>query len=161
VHIFEQGSAEIECHLKFRDWLRNNPEDKDTYAELKKNLAIKFPHDIALYCSGKDAFIANVDAKAGWDGFRFVVAMMPKEWEAYHRISTELKHPLSKDNHYHFALYKKVQIVGAAHVELLNQAEAAIRAIDIDEQCEDSDYGIYMRQIIEKWLKSQKRNVRI
>lgn len=28
VHAFEVGSSEIERHLKFRDWMKNHPEDR-------------------------------------------------------------------------------------------------------------------------------------
>ena len=43
IHIFEQGNLEIERHLKFRDWMRNNPVDKEAYANIKNSLAEKFP----------------------------------------------------------------------------------------------------------------------
>ncbi len=171
VHVFEQGNLEIERHLKFRDWMRNNPKDRDAYAELKNNLAIKFPNDIKSYCIGKDDFIANIDAKAGWDGFRFVMAATPKELEAYHRIRREQifaplniiydeNHPtLTLKNHFHFILYKGSKIVSVIHVELLNQMQAAIRSLATDEPYKRNGYGGYIMQLVEKWIKTQGRNI--
>jgi GrpB-like predicted nucleotidyltransferase (UPF0157 family) len=145
VHIFEQGNLEIERHLNFRDWMLNNPADKEAYAELKNNLAEKFSNDIKSYRIDKDEFIANIDAKAEWNGFRFVMSFTPKEWEVYHRIRREQifvplniiyneNHPtFTADNHYHFVLYKGVKIICGAHVEFLNENEAAIRSLATDE----------------------------
>jgi len=155
-HVFEQGNSEIERHLKFRDWMRNHPADRDAYAELKKSLAKKFPNDIESYCLGKEGFIANIDAQAGWDGVKFVVAMTPKEWEAYHRIGKEHAHPsLAGENHCHFVFYKGVKIVGAAHVECLNAAEVAKRFLATDEPFKEHGYESYMMHILEKWIHSQ------
>ena len=171
IHIFEQGDSEIERHLKFRDWMHNNPVDKEAYATLKNGLAEKFPNDIEAYCIGKDEFVANIDAKAGWDGFRFVMAATPREWEVYHRIRREQifvplniiyneNHPtFTADNHYHFVLYKGVKIICGAHVEFLNESQAAIRSLSTDELHKKNGYGSYMMRMIEKWIKSQGRNI--
>lgn len=68
VHVFEQNNSDIERHLKFRNWMRNNPKDRDAYATLKKDLAKHYPNDMTSYCLGKDEFIGNIDEKAGWHG---------------------------------------------------------------------------------------------
>ncbi|MEK6734215.1 MAG: GNAT family N-acetyltransferase [Pseudomonadota bacterium] len=171
VHIFEQGNLEIERHLNFRDWMCNNPVDKEAYAELKNHLAEKFPNDIKSYRIDKDEFIANIDAKAGWNGFRFVMAFTPKEWEAYHHIRREQifapinvvydeNHPsLTAENNFHFILYKGTKIVSVAHVEFLNKYESAIRSLATDEPHKRNGYGTYMMKMIEKWIKSQGHNI--
>ncbi len=171
VHIFEQGNLEIERHLKFRDWMRNNPKDKEGYADLKNSLAKKFSNDIKSYCIGKDEFVANIDAKAGWDGFRFVMAATPKELEAYHRIRREQtfaplniiydeNHPsLTSENNYHFVLYKGTKIVCVAHIKFLNKNEAKIRTISTDEPYKKNGYGSYIMNMLEKWIKFQGRNI--
>ena len=64
-HVFELGNPAIEHHLKFRDWMRTHPEDRDAYADLKQDLARQHPHDITAYCLGKDSFIASIDKKTG------------------------------------------------------------------------------------------------
>ncbi len=65
VHIFAQGDrANIQRHLKFRDYLRTHPEACTAYAQLKRRLAAQFPADIAGYCAGKAAFVQALEAKA-------------------------------------------------------------------------------------------------
>ena len=71
VHVFEQGNPEIEHYLKFRDWMRTHPEDRDAYADLKQDLARQHPHDITAYCLGKDSFIATIDKKTGFSALKF------------------------------------------------------------------------------------------
>lgn len=39
VHVFEQGNPEIERHLKFCEWMRAHPNDRQQYADLKIALA--------------------------------------------------------------------------------------------------------------------------
>jgi GrpB-like predicted nucleotidyltransferase (UPF0157 family) len=82
VHIFEQGNSEIDRHLKFRDWMRGNPKDRDEYAQLKQSLSIKFPNDLMSYCIGKEEFVTSIDSKTGWSGFKLVMVCTPKEKEA-------------------------------------------------------------------------------
>lgn len=170
VHVFEQGNLEIERHLKFRDWMRNNPKDKDAYANLKNSLAKKFPNDMMSYWLGKEEFISSIDIKAGWDGIKLVIALTPREWKEYHRIRREQifvpinvvydeNHPsLTAENNFHFVLYKGTKIVCVAHVEFLNKNEVAIRSLATDEPYKRNGYGAYMMKMIEKWIKSQGRD---
>jgi GrpB-like predicted nucleotidyltransferase (UPF0157 family) len=64
VHVFETGSAQIDRHLAFRDYLRSHPEDAQKYSELKQQLALQYPHDIEKYMDGKANFIKGIDKKA-------------------------------------------------------------------------------------------------
>ena len=64
VHIFEKGSAQVERHLAFRDYMLAHPEDAQQYSELKRELAKKYPQDIDGYMDGKDEFIKDMDKKA-------------------------------------------------------------------------------------------------
>ena len=64
IHIFALGSAEIDRHLAFRDYLRTHPAVCERYARLKRSLAAQYPHDIEGYCDGKDAFIKRVERAA-------------------------------------------------------------------------------------------------
>lgn len=64
VHVFQAGSAEIERHLVFRDYLRQHPEDAKKYGELKQSLAERFPYDIEAYMDGKDQFIKDLEQEA-------------------------------------------------------------------------------------------------
>ena len=82
VHVYQEGDPEISRYLKFRDWMRSHPDDAENYAKLKEGLAAKFPEDILQYCNGKDAFVASIDAKDGFDGWRIVKALTDREWSA-------------------------------------------------------------------------------
>lgn len=86
VHIYQEGDTEISRYLKFRDWMRSHDDDAISYAKLKKELAAKFPEDILNYCNGKDAFVASIDAKDGFDGWRIVQALTDREWSAVRNL---------------------------------------------------------------------------
>lgn len=64
IHIFEIGSAQIERHLAFRDYLIAHPEDAQKYSNLKCKLVIEYPTNIDGYMDGKNAFIQVIDQKA-------------------------------------------------------------------------------------------------
>ena len=64
VHAFEAGSAEVERHLAFRDYMIAHPGDAQKYGELKKRLAEEHPQSIDGYMDGKDGFIKEIDQKA-------------------------------------------------------------------------------------------------
>ncbi|OJW55270.1 MAG: hypothetical protein BGO67_11495 [Alphaproteobacteria bacterium 41-28] len=64
VHIFETGHPDIERHIRFRDYLRNNLDDADSYSTLKKDLVKESPDDIERYCWGKEDFVKAIELKA-------------------------------------------------------------------------------------------------
>lgn len=171
VHIYEKDNPEIERHIKFRDWMRNNPRDAEEYNTLKKSLAKKFPNDIFSYCAGKEVFIKEIERKTKFNKIRFIKALTPYEWEKYHRIRKEQifnrstviydpNHPtMSASNHFHFVLYHGQEIVTVAHVEYLKGEEVALRSIATDEPYKNKGYGHQMMQQLEKWLRYQGKKV--
>jgi GrpB-like predicted nucleotidyltransferase (UPF0157 family)/uncharacterized protein YciI len=64
MHIFQEGHADIERHLRFRDYLLTHPEDANTYSELKKSLITLAADDIERYCWGKNDFIKATEVRA-------------------------------------------------------------------------------------------------
>lgn len=66
LHLFQQGSAEIEKHLAFRDYLRVNPDVALQYSHLKRQLAAKHTYDIQAYMDGKDGFIRQILSGLGY-----------------------------------------------------------------------------------------------
>jgi GrpB-like predicted nucleotidyltransferase (UPF0157 family) len=64
VHVFTVGSAQINRHLAFRDYMRVHPEEAQRYSDLKQTLAKQYPDDIEGYMDGKDKFIKAIDQKA-------------------------------------------------------------------------------------------------
>jgi GrpB-like predicted nucleotidyltransferase (UPF0157 family) len=86
IHVFEEGDPEVGRHLKFRDWMRSHEDDARSYEKLKLELAAQFPNDRLKYALGKDAFIASMDAKDGYDGWRLVQALTDREWAAVNAL---------------------------------------------------------------------------
>lgn len=178
LHVFEEGHPEIELNLVFRDHLRANPQALKEYAELKKNLlsiASSFQkqerHLFSGYNLGKDAFIRKVLKVAEFDRLRFLKCTHYEEWEAYHHIVTEQifdpihvaydrNHPsITAENHFHFVLSKGTVIVTVAHVEFLNENEAALRSLATDENYKRRGFGKVMMDLLEKWLKQQGKTI--
>ncbi|MEM1425212.1 MAG: GrpB family protein [Cyanobacteria bacterium P01_H01_bin.130] len=78
VHGFEVGSAHIERHLAFRDYMRAHPADALAYSNLKRQLAKAHANDIEAYIDGKDDFIQAMDAKAAlWRSHRKIQSISP------------------------------------------------------------------------------------
>ena len=64
IHAYESGSAELERHLAFRDYMIAHPEDAQSYSELKRKLAEEHSHNMNGYMDGKDGFIKEMDRRA-------------------------------------------------------------------------------------------------
>jgi len=71
VHIFEEGHPDVERHIRFRDYLIQNPDEAIAYSELKKNLVKQSSDDIEKYCWGKEDFVKAIDLRASlWKTFK-------------------------------------------------------------------------------------------
>ncbi|HZY44414.1 MAG TPA: GrpB family protein, partial [Anaerolineae bacterium] len=64
VHAYESTNPEVKKHLDFRDYLIAHSAEARQYGELKKELALKFPHDIEGYIEGKGAFVKEIIRRA-------------------------------------------------------------------------------------------------
>ena len=94
-----------------------------------------------------------------------------REWSAYHRIRKaqifdpigvlyDPHHPtITAPHHHHFVLYQGTHIVSVAHVELLNEQEAALRSLATDVPFQRQGYGAQAMGILEKWIRSQGRSI--
>ncbi|HAT7071723.1 TPA: GNAT family N-acetyltransferase [Legionella pneumophila] len=164
-HVFELGNFEIERHLKFRDWMRSHPEDREAYARLKQELARQYSDDITAYCLGKEDFIVIIDKKAGFNGLRMVKALTPREWDKVRNfrqfyffdkagLSDPYTWTFEHDAHVHFVLFQGSEIIGYTHLQLWPNNRAALRIIVIDELKRNHQYGNRFLTLCEKWLKS-------
>ncbi len=165
VHIFEQTSAEIDGHLLFRDWMRDHADDREHYAKLKQDLALRYPNDIYQYVFGKDAFVKTIHSKTGFNGLRVVKALTLREWAAAkhfrdtyffspHGIDDPYTWTFDHCEHAHLILYQGTEIIGYAHIQFWSDRRAAIRIIAIDEGTRRKNTGSTFLVLIEKWLKS-------
>jgi GrpB-like predicted nucleotidyltransferase (UPF0157 family)/N-acetylglutamate synthase-like GNAT family acetyltransferase len=161
VHVYEEGDPEINRYLKFRDWMRSHPDDREAYATLKLELSAKFPHDILSYCNGKDAFVASIDTKDGYDGWRMVQALTNREWAAVSALQQNfLNTAISTDrkDHIHFVFYKNAEIIGYAHLQLRSKHRAALCLIVIDDRYRNQGFGSQFLKLCERWLVHQGFN---
>ena len=63
LHMVVRHGAFWREHLAFRDALRTRPELRDGYADLKLDLARRFPRDRESYTDGKTIFVRRVVAQ--------------------------------------------------------------------------------------------------
>jgi GrpB-like predicted nucleotidyltransferase (UPF0157 family) len=64
IHAFQVGSPQIARHIAFRDYLIAHPDAARAYSELKARVA-KETRTADEYMDGKDAFIREIDIRAG------------------------------------------------------------------------------------------------
>jgi GNAT superfamily N-acetyltransferase len=145
--------------------MREHRDDREQYAKLKQDLALRYPNDIYQYVFGKDAFVKNIHSKTGFNGFRVVKALTPREWAAakYFR-DTYFFGPYGIDDpytwtfdhceHAHLILYQGTEIIGYAHIQFWSDKRAAIRIIAVDKSKRSKNAGSTFLVLIEKWLKS-------
>lgn len=64
LHVFSEGSPEIDRMLRFRDRLRTNAADRGQYEETKRELAAKEWRYVQDYADAKTAVIAEILARS-------------------------------------------------------------------------------------------------
>jgi GrpB-like predicted nucleotidyltransferase (UPF0157 family) len=70
LHVWSTGSAEIDRHLAFRDWLRTHPDDRDAYAAAKRQIASGHIATMNDYAGMKDEIVAEITRRMGADSRR-------------------------------------------------------------------------------------------
>jgi GrpB-like predicted nucleotidyltransferase (UPF0157 family) len=64
LHVFSEGSPEIDRMLLFRDWLRSNASDRELYARSKRALALEDWKFTQNYADAKTAVIEEIMSRA-------------------------------------------------------------------------------------------------
>ena len=173
LHVYEEDHPEIALNLVFRDYLRDHPEARDEYAELKKNLlkeksSYEKNHNSPFtgYNLGKDAFIRNVLKAAHFNRLRIMKCTHYAEWDTAKRLRQKyffdpllLSDPyiwsFNHKKHAHLILYQGVEIIGYAHIQFWPDQRAALRIIVIDEPYRQQGLGSEFLHLCEQWLKKQ------
>jgi GrpB-like predicted nucleotidyltransferase (UPF0157 family) len=65
LHVFSEGSVELDRMVGFRDWLRAHPEDRDLYERTKRELATRMWRHVQHYADAKTAVVEEIIARAG------------------------------------------------------------------------------------------------
>lgn len=68
LHVFGAGCPETDRMVRFRDWLRANPADRDRYAAAKRELAAREWTYLQQYADAKTEVIAAIVARADAHG---------------------------------------------------------------------------------------------
>ncbi|MCP5469294.1 MAG: GNAT family N-acetyltransferase [Chlamydiales bacterium] len=148
LHLYEEGDAEIELNLTFRDYLRAHPQVRDAYAQLKKeltqnpNIFEKENSMFTRYNLGKDAFIRDVLNKAGYNRLRMVRCVHHIEKKEAERFQSHF------DDNEHFVLCLGTKVIGYAHIE-----KNKIWMLTVDKKYDGKGYEKEFLKWIEKWLK--------
>jgi GrpB-like predicted nucleotidyltransferase (UPF0157 family) len=66
LHVFTEGSREIDKMLLFRDWMRTHPDDRDLYASEKRRLAAQTWKYVQNYADAKSSVVEQILSRAGW-----------------------------------------------------------------------------------------------
>ncbi|MES2214422.1 MAG: bifunctional GrpB family protein/GNAT family N-acetyltransferase [Pseudomonadota bacterium] len=174
LHIYEAEnqeveSPELELNIIFRDYLRKTPEAAREYSDLKSEL-IKRNEKIhpvfSSYALGKDAFIRKILKASGFDKVRMMHCAHEMEWEAAKNfrqryledhvfVSDPYLWTFNHPEHKHFVLYKGVEIIGYAHLQLRPGERATMRIIVIDKAARNQSLGGVFLALCERWLKIQ------
>lgn len=166
VHIYEQGSPEIEHNLLFRNYLRTHANERDAYGALKKQLAMLHPDDINTYWLGKEAFIQALLNKLDFKGYRMVQAVTPNEWAIFERLCGIQPISLSQNVNelhskykrlYHFVFIIGTNIMACAQIEFINESEATLENFELEPSYQHKGHEVKIRALIDKWLHQQGR----
>jgi len=65
LYVCDKNSVAFLNHILLRDRLRIDPDAREMYSNLKKNLANRFPDSIDSYIEGKTAFILDILRSGG------------------------------------------------------------------------------------------------
>jgi GrpB-like predicted nucleotidyltransferase (UPF0157 family)/GNAT superfamily N-acetyltransferase len=162
-HIYQTGNPEIVQHLLFLEYMNTHPTEALAYSNLKETLAAKFPHDIDGYCNGKDLFVKEILAKAGFNEVYMREARMNNEWSKtryfrqkyfFVQIADPYEWTFNHQSHKHFVLYQGGEIIGYAHIQLWPDSRAILRIMVIDEPKQNTGLGGHFMALMEKWLQA-------
>ena len=64
LHVFSEGTTEIDRMILFRDWLRMNSEDRELYARTKQDLARQTWKHVQHYADAKTTIVQKIIARA-------------------------------------------------------------------------------------------------
>jgi GrpB-like predicted nucleotidyltransferase (UPF0157 family) len=64
VHTFSAGCEEVDRMVAFRDWLRTHDDDRELYAQAKRELAAQKWKFVQNYADAKSAVVEEIVARA-------------------------------------------------------------------------------------------------
>ncbi len=64
LHVFSEGALEVDKMLRFRNWLRANRDDREKYAEAKRELAKNTWENVQDYADAKTEIVEEIMKRA-------------------------------------------------------------------------------------------------
>ena len=160
LHVYDEGNPEVQQHLMFRDHLRNNPNDRDEYAALKRKLTEapqmheKTKGGLRNYTLGKDKLIVSLIKKSGSKGLCVRFCLHQREWDAYNALSPDSHvspQAVGENDDYHFVLYQGPEIIGIACLEFKSKGTSELKSIlSLDPKAEG-----HFRDFLNRWTDTQ------
>jgi GrpB-like predicted nucleotidyltransferase (UPF0157 family)/GNAT superfamily N-acetyltransferase len=170
LHVFfDKNHPEVKLNLHFRDYLKANPDVREAYAAEKRKILqdevaqqkvgkVQLP----VYTLRKSGFIKGIIKAFGFDSLRILKCVTEDEWNAakalrqqafFDKRGTQDPYHWTFDHpeHEHFVLYRGVEVVGYAHIQL-RATEAILRVIVVTEENRNKGLGSQFLTIIEEWL---------
>lgn len=65
LYVLSEDADELKRHVTFRDWLRDHPQDREAYEQVKMAAARQFPDDISAYIDAKSGIILDIYQRCG------------------------------------------------------------------------------------------------
>lgn len=161
LHAYEEGHPEIELNIAFRDYLREHEEARDEYANLKYKLlqeTASFERKNAMFTGynlGKDAFIRKVLKATYFNRVRMLRCAHYAEWDAAKQLADIQEWTINHKDHIHLILYQGIDIIGYAHIELLEDKKSLLRTLVIDKSHQDQGFDKQFIDLCERWLQRQ------
>lgn len=167
LHLFcDENHPEIEFNILFRDYLINNTNVRDMYADVKTKILkneqahqhvgkLSFP----VYTLEKRQFIDSIMKDVGFERLRVLKCTNKREWHMAHKFRqmhftrTEQPNLMQEipddDNNEHFLLYKGVEIVGYAHINITSELKARVCVFEV----QFAEHKEWFLSLINEWIK--------
>ncbi len=159
IHIFEEGSGEVERHLHFRDYLRTSSEALTEYESLKLFLAKEHSQNRNAYTEGKEAFVKQIDKKYATKKLRLICALTQSEWDAVDafRKKATAKDILNKDSHTHILLFQGINPIGYADIAFASTDIALLALFYMEAGYEP--YRDEFMSMLNRWIHHKGRYI--
>ena len=124
---FDKNHPEIELNLRFRDYLRTHPEDREAYGNIKHEILNNAAShmktgklNMPIYTLKKRAFIDDILKKIGYNRLRVLKCLTDNEWQKSEQFCEHVITPEDRENPNleHFLLYKGIEIIAYAHIDI-------------------------------------------
>lgn len=153
LHLFlDKNHPELEFNLKFRDYLRNNPNIRDQYSALKCQISHEAGSNerptggLRLYTIKKGPFIEDVMKKIDYNRLRVLKANTESQWNAAKSFCSQKE--IILDGHEHLIFYRGVDIIGYADIRL-HPEPMTVLVFEVNDQDAKPFFNEFLKKRLE------------